>query len=76
MSSRKWLIITLFCVLTISALFDGLYYWRGDPSTPSTDALATAVSAFLLALWVDADSKDHPQVTRPFEYGYLVLIFL
>jgi hypothetical protein len=75
MNSKTWLIIALICVLTISAVFDGLYYWRGDPSTPATSALATAVSAFLLALWVDADSKDHPQVSRPFDYGYLVLIF-
>jgi len=57
-------------------MFDGLYFWRGMPSTPATEALAGVMSAFLIALWIDVDSKDHPQVGRSFDYGYLVLLFL
>ena len=75
MNRRKWLIASLVSVSTISAVFEGLYYRHGIPSTPATSALAVVLSAFLLALWIDADSKDHPQVERSFDYGYIVLIF-
>jgi hypothetical protein len=75
MNKKKWLIASLIGVSTISALFEGLYYRRGVPSTPATAALANVLSAFLVALWIDADSKDHPQVGRSFDYGYLVLMF-
>jgi hypothetical protein len=76
MKRKKWLIIYLISISTISALFDGLFYLRGVPSTPATAALAGVLSPLLLVLWVDVDSKGHRQVGRSFDYGFLVLIFL
>jgi hypothetical protein len=76
MSRKKWLIVLLISISTISALFDGLFYLRGVPSMPATAALAGVLFPFLLVLWVDVDSKDHRQVERSFDYGFLVLIFL
>ena len=76
MHRKKWLIVSLISISTISALFDGLFYLRGEPSTPASAALAGVLSPLLLALWVDVDSKDHRQVKRSFDYGFLVLIFL
>lgn len=75
MTRKKWLIASLIGVSAISALVDGLYYRSGVPSTPATAVLANVLSAFLLASWIDADSKDHPQVGRAFDYGFLVLTF-
>lgn len=75
MNRTTWLIATLVIVLTMSALVEGLYYWRGLASTPSATALADALSGFLISLWVVADSRKYPQVRRPFDYGYLVLTF-
>ena len=76
MNRKKLLIGSLDSISTISALFDGLFYPRGLPSTPATAALAGVLSPFLLVLWIEADRKDHPQVVRSFDYGFLVLIFL
>jgi hypothetical protein len=76
MNRKKWLIISLISISTISALFEGLFYLRGLPSTPATATLAGVLSPFLLVLWIDADDKDHRQVGRPFDYGFLVLMFL
>jgi hypothetical protein len=45
------------------------------PSTPVAADLAGILSVFLIALWIDADSRDYPQVGRSFDYGSLVLIF-
>jgi hypothetical protein len=76
MNRKKWLIVSLISISTISALFDGLFYLRGVPSMPATAALAGGLSPLLLALWVDVDSKNHRQVRRSFDYGFLVLMFL
>jgi len=76
MNRKKWLIVSLISISTISALFDGLFYLRGVPSMPATAALAVVLSPLLLALWVDVDSRDHRQVGRSFDYGLLVLVFL
>ena len=76
MNRKKWLIVSLISISTISALFDGLFYLRGVPSMPATAALAVVLSPLLLAFWVDVDSRDHRQVGRSFDYGFLVLVFL
>jgi hypothetical protein len=76
MNRKKWLIVSLISISTISALFDGLFYLHGLPSTPASAALAGVLSPLLLTFWVDVDSKDHRQVGRSFDYGFLVLIFL
>ena len=75
MQRKKWLIVLLVGVSIISALFDGLFYLRGVLSPPDTATLASTLSVFLLALWIDVDSKDHPQIGRPFDFGFFLLIF-
>lgn len=75
MNRTTWLIASLIGVSVISALADGLYYWGGAISTPATPVLASFFSALLIASWVDTDSKDHPQVGRSFDFGFLVLTF-
>jgi hypothetical protein len=41
-----------------------------------TVTIGPILATILLALWIDADSKDHPEIMRPFEYKFLVWIFL
>jgi hypothetical protein len=74
MNRKQWLLGSLTGVLALAALFDGLYFRHGIASTPATNDVAGFLSAFLLVLWIDADSRDHPQVERCFDYGYLLLI--
>jgi len=31
-----------------------------------TVTIGSILSTILLALWIDADSKDHPEIMRPF----------
>jgi hypothetical protein len=75
MCRKKLLIALLIGASTVSAIFDGLFYLRGVLSPPATADLASTLSVFLLALWINADSKDHPQVRRSFDFGFLVLMF-
>jgi hypothetical protein len=63
-------------VSVVSAGVDALYYLYDI----ETEALTVSVGGFLqgtlLALWIDADSREHPEITRPFDYTFLVLLFL
>ena len=76
MSRKKWLIISLVGISSISALIETLFYLRGVPLTPVATDLAITVFPFLVVLWIDADRRDHPQVGRCFDYGFLVFLFL
>ena len=75
MSIKTWLVASLICVLAMSALVDGLFFWRGIYDRPVTAAVADIMSALLLIMWVVVDQRDHPQVERPFDYGFLLMVF-
>jgi hypothetical protein len=75
MNRKKWLIVSLISISVISALIEGLFYLRGGPSIPASSTAAGVLSVFLIVLWLDADSKSHPQVARCFDYGFLVVMF-
>lgn len=75
MNTKEWLSASLICVLAVSALFDGLFYWRGIYDRPVSAALAGPLSAILLVMWIVVDQRDHPQVERSFDYGFLLTIF-
>jgi hypothetical protein len=49
------------------------YNVRADALTVT---LGPILSTILLALWIDADSEEHPEIMRPFEYKFLVWMFL
>ena len=75
MNRKKWLIVSLIGISVISALIDSFFYLRGASSMPASSVGAGLLSVFLLVLWIDADSKVHPQVARCFDYGFLMLMF-
>ena len=74
-NTKKWLVASLICVSAMSALVDGLFFWRGIYARPVTPAVADILLALLLIMWVAVDQRDHPQVERPFDYGFLLWVF-
>lgn len=75
MNLKTWLAASLICVSAMSALVDGLFFWRGIYASPFTDVVADTLLALLLIMWIVADQRDHPQVERPFDYGFLLMVF-
>lgn len=75
MNRKSWLIVSLVSISVISALVDTLFFLRGTPPVPASTALGSTLFVFLLAMWIDADGRDHPQVERPFDYGFFLLMF-
>jgi hypothetical protein len=72
---KKWLIFSLIALSLSSAAIEGLHYWFNPDEGTTTESLADLVTLILLALWIDADSRDHPQIARPYDYGFLVYVF-
>lgn len=75
MTIKARLAVSLIGVLAVSALFDGLFYWQRIHARPASSALADIVSVVLLVMWIAIDQRDHPEVERPFDYGFLLWIF-
>ena len=75
MNIKTWLAASLICVLAVSALFDGLFFWLGIYDRPVSAAVADTLSVILLVMWIVVDQRDHPQVERSFDYGFLLTIF-
>ncbi len=53
----------------------GVLYWYSLEPSEGLSVLFDFIFVVLVVLWVDADAKDHPEIYRPFEYGYLLLLF-
>jgi hypothetical protein len=75
MNRKKWLLSALIAMSLISATLDGLFYWLNVGETSTTVSLSYYLYVILLVLWLDTDSKDHLQITKSFDYGFLVYLF-
>src|SRR5437867_283025 len=53
----------------------GILYWHNSQDTRDLLSIWQLLFVLIVALWVDADSKGYPQIYRPHEYGYLVLLY-
>lgn len=72
---KSFLLWTLVIVSLLGAIYEGVLYWYSAEPAENLLSLWQLFFIVLLVLWVDADSKNHPEIYRPYEYGYLVFIF-
>jgi hypothetical protein len=75
MRTKTWLLLTLVGLSSLVSAYEGVLYWYDAEWTTNVLFIWDLVFIFLLVLWIDADSKDYRKIYRPFEYGYLVLLF-
>jgi len=73
MRTKTWLLATLVAVAVLGAGYEALFHWHATEPRDYTLYLWHFVFVILLALWIDADSRDRPAIYRPFEFGYLLL---
>ena len=68
-------LIALIAGSVLVGVVETLSYWRDvEPTSPVVSAWPL-VFLVLLVLWVVEDSKSHPNIDKPFEYGFLVFIW-
>ncbi len=53
-----------------------LAYWRDSEPTSPVVSVCPIAFLVLLVLWVIEDSKARPNISKPFEYGFLVFIWV
>lgn len=68
-------LICFFILSLAIAVHASLCYWRGEQDHRGVEMLLGAAQIICLVLWAKADSKQHQEVWRPFDYGLLVLLF-
>jgi hypothetical protein len=72
---KTWLLVSIVALAVIGAAYEGVALWYHVEPSDRLLSLHGAALIVLVILWVDADSREHPSIYRPFEYGYLALLF-
>lgn len=76
MRTKTLLLLTLVATAVLVAGYQIALYLRETEPSGNVLSIWGVVFVLLLVFWIDIDSKDHPRIYRPFEYSYLVLLFL
>lgn len=58
------------------ALAQGIAAWQGVELTSLAVTVWPFLFCVLLVLWVLEDSRRHPEIYKPFEFDYLVLLWV
>ena len=75
-SHRKFDYLIAFGALSLlTAVYGGLSSWYDVGASEPLLSLSTFISAILVAMWVDADSRGRSDVYRPYEHGWLVYVY-
>ena len=59
----------------LAAIYEGVTCWHGLEGSERLTDLWGALFVLVLVLWIEADSRTQPRINRPFEYGWLVLLY-
>jgi len=73
--NKTFLLLVLVGLSVLGAIHQGILYWHNSQDTQDLLSIWQLLFVLVVALWVDADSKGYPQIYRPHEYGYLVLLY-
>ncbi|RQO39722.1 hypothetical protein DBV14_30660 [Variovorax sp. KBW07] len=75
MKWKNWYLAAFVVACLGMAAYEMLFFWYDAETSRSTVLVSNFVTIFFLIFWLDADSKEHPDIYRPYEYNQL-LIFL
>jgi hypothetical protein len=75
-SGTKWRLYALVTVSLLTALDDGVVYWAHSARGARADLVFVYAFPLLLALWIDADSRDYPQIRWPFDRGLFMWLYM
>jgi hypothetical protein len=63
------LIAALIVLALLDASYAGALYWREARANPATLSLWNLIFLSVTVWWIDADSRRHAGIYRPFEFG-------
>ena len=73
MKQKHWFMAAFVAACMAMATSEMLFFWFGGDMRRSTALLANLVTVLFLVLWLNADSKEHRNIYRPYEYGQLLM---
>jgi len=68
-------LVALFSLSVVATIYQAILFWHGADASENLLTALQFIFIVLIVLWVDADSKDFPNIYRPFEYGQLIFFF-
>jgi len=75
MRSRS-ILLALVSLSTLAGLLQATLYYYGGRAGNQLGLFWPLIFCALLALWVDADSRERHDPDRPFEFRFLVFLFV
>lgn len=72
---KKTISITLILASVAVAIYEFVLYLYGIVPSENIYKLWSLIFILLIVMWIDFDSREQEKIYRPFEYGFLVLIF-
>ena len=73
--TKSFLVVGLVLLAVISAIYAGIMYWEGYESSERLFTVWETLFVLFLVWWVELDSRERAEIYRPYEYGFLVLIY-
>jgi len=73
--NAKFILHTIILLSVVMGAYDITLFIKEIDAAPMLYRIWSFVFIVLLVLWVSEDSKDYSGVYRPFDYGFLVLMF-
>lgn len=66
------ILITTVCLAGLAGCADAALYHRNGEGAERLSLVWTPVFRILVAMWIEADSRGHPEVYRPYDFGFLI----
>jgi len=73
--NTKFILIVLIALSILMGAYESFLYSKEMELTLFLGFIWGFIMIILLVLWVDEDSKNYPEIYKPFEFGFLVFIF-
>jgi hypothetical protein len=76
MALRSRTVLSVYILLSIAfGIYEAVLFSVDYEVTEQLQVVWEVVALLLVIFWVELDSREHKEIYRPFEFGFLLLIF-
>jgi hypothetical protein len=76
MALRSRTVLFVYVVLSVAVgVYEAVLFKFGRESGLAFEVTWSVVALMLVIFWVELDCREHKEIYRPFEFGFLLLIF-
>ena len=71
----RYVLLVLIALSVVVGGYEAIDFYHGHLAGADLQRIWAIVFVLLLASWIQLDAKKHDNVARPFDFGFLVLVF-